>query len=585
MTDVTNPTVSNRRAVFVNNFRSMDDPHQDLTVVKEKVLLSDGREVPKLVLKPNVQRPFWVEKKHTQVYKDKKETRPLDALDEIWCTQSELASKVARVVGHRGEWIPGIRKLAQSPYLYGLDCDVTVHVKRSTDLDYHRTYGDYTPVLSMGVLDYETNMFSEEEEIIMGAVTMKDKWLCAVDKNWLNKRIGVAEGLDDALEKYLGEMAKERGVDLKEAVILVDSEIEVVQALFERLHELKPDICSIWNMEFDIEKTIAACARAGVDPADIFCDPDIPLEYRTFNWIPDNGNKQKADGSSSTKDISDKWHWVQAPCSFQFIDNMCAFRMFRAMEQKMGSYSLDAVLERVFGGKLRKMKFEEASHIPSNTPEWHKFMQKNFPLEYICYNIFDCVVMELLDEEEKDISHKLYSYVGISNYRKAKSNPTRLADSYAMFLGEKFGRALCSTSNKMKHVFDDLTLKKTDWIVTLSNDLNLPKDIGYNPFNSSNERTEKNEMYEIFTKCAAMVFDIDISSSYPSNELALNISRDTTLVEVCQVEGITELEHREVCIDLINAKGNASKICETVLKFPTHDELFEKFMEEEAKVA
>lgn len=588
--------VVNKRSVFVSNFKSYDDPHSDLTLIKEKIKLEDGREVPNLRMERDLTRPFWVENKHTSVYKDKKETRSLQDVQEFWCTQAELRSKVAKVTGQKHG---GIRKLARSPYLYGLDCDVTVHYKRLTDKENLDAYGDYVPILSMAVLDYETNMFSDEGEIIMGAVTMKDKWLCAVDRNWLSsRRKDGEEKILEYLERYLGESAKSRGVNLKEAVVFVDSEIDVVKVLFERLHELSPDVCSIWNVAFDIDKTLDACRRAGVDPSDVFCDPSVPLEFRPqvyneFVWRKDEDVKQKAGGKSSTKDISDRWHWLSVPCSFQFIDNMCAYRMFRAMEQKAPSYKLDAVLYATFKGDVKKMKFDHLEDIPDDTGAWHKEMQSRYPLEYICYNIFDCVSMELLDEKIKDISHKLYTYVGISNWKKAKSNPTRLADAYHFFLLEKHGRVLCSTSDNMRHPFDGLTIPKTNWIITLDNTLIDTTELGYNPFNRHivnalpedadySEKVKAAEfqdiMYSVNTKLSVLAFDIDVSSGYPSNEIACNVSRDTTLVEVCQVETLTLDELREVGTDLMNSRGNGSKICRMALNFPSFDELEKEFL-------
>lgn len=579
--------VVGRRPIFANNFRSISDPTSDLTVVKERVKLADGTERPVLSLKKDEQRPFWVEKKANQVYKDKKENRPKSEMDEFWCTQAELPYKVGRALGMYGKFDPNPRKLARSPYVYGLDCDVTVHTMQRLTTYYNEKYGAFNPNLTMAVLDYETNMYSEDEEIIMGSVTMKDKCITVVDRNWLNWAGDEKADTVDCLEKYLGDIAKERGIDLNETIVFVDSEIEIVQLCFQRLHELMPDVCSIWNITFDIDKTLEACQRAGVPPEDVFCDPNIPEEFRTMYWKKDENNKQKADGSSSTKDPADKWHWMRAPASFQFIDNMCAFRMFRAMEQKMSSYSLDSVLDTVFKGKVRKMKFKEAAHVVENSPDWHRFMQKNYKLEYIAYNLFDCIVMELLDEKAKDISHKLLSYVGITNWARAKSNPTRLCDAYHFFLG-KFDRVLCSTSDKMRHVFDDLTLPKTGWIVTLDNTLIDVKEMGYNPFVAANDscyNENGDNVYELFTKAATHTYDIDVSSSYPSNESALNVNRDTTLVEVCQIEGLSVREHQDLSVDLMNARGNAAKICEKLFKLPTGEQLLEEFQRELDKAA
>lgn len=583
------PQVTGRRALYANNFRSNEDKSSDITVVKEKVKLSDGRIIPNLRILKDAKRPFWVEKKGSRNYLEKKETRPLSSLDQHNCTQSELPIAMGKALGMRGQFNPNVRQIAQSPYVYGVDCDVTVKTVHESNKKYSDAYGTYNPTLSMAVLDYETNVDSDEEEINMGSLTMKDTWVCAVDKTWLRKVSGASEDrLHEVLEMYLGDMARSRGVNLRESVFLVDNEMEVVKMLFAKAHELSPDVLSIWNMKFDIDKTLQACRKYSVDPTDIFCDPRIPEEFRRVTWIPDEKNKEKAGGKSSTKDPADKWHKLLAPAGFTVIDNMCAFRMFRAMEQKMSSYSLAAVLERTFGKKLAKMKFEEASHLPENSLEWHKFMQRKYPLAYIAYNIFDCVVMELLDEEIKDISHKLMPYCGITNWMRAKSNPTRLADAYHFFLLDNHNRALCATSNKMRHELDKHIMPNTGWIITLDNTLISP-EIGYNPFTpdpehkvAANDDNYVDSLYRLNTRIYVHSADSDVSSSYPSNELALNSSRDTTLVEVCKIEGLALEEHREICINLTNPHANAAKICELALKFPNSDELLKRWHAKQA---
>lgn len=570
--------VVNKKCIHVKNIKNNEDLFSDLTVIKERIKYDDGTEEPRVRYIENIQRPFWVEKKRNQTYKDKKETRPRSEMDEYWCTQSELPFRVKKVLGVRE---PGrsLRKLARSPYVYGLDNDVTVMVKRQLDKRYNGKYGDWTPELSMAVLDYETDMESGEDFIVeMGSVTMKDKWVCVVDRNFFEKK-GITdyeERMGEYIDRYLGADATKRGVK-DFAVEFVDSEIEVVKRLFAKLHEWKPDVVSVWNLDFEIKRTMDACRRAGIPYGDVFVDPQVSEAYSDVSWIPDEGNKEKADGSSSTKDASDKWHKLTAACSWQFIDNMSLYRMLRAVEQKLGSYSLDGVLNHVFEGKVKKMKFDKLHGVIPNTPEWHKVMQKKFPFEYVCYNIFDCVVMEILDEKEGDVSKKLMTYVGISNWMKAKSNPTRLADAYHFFLQENFDRVLCSTSDRMKHVFDKFTLPKADWVVTLDNTLPITRGNGYNPY-----LKDKNgeDLYDLPTKIFLHTYDIDVEGAYPTNELTLNVGRDTTLVEVCEVDGQTRHQHMSVCVNLTNADGNGSRICREVLGYASNDELYEEFMKE-----
>lgn len=559
MTD--NATVKSKKCIFVTNFRSSESKTRDLTLIKEKSIDSNGNVKRSIRCLEDVKRPFWVTKKGMQVHRDKRENEGIENLDRFECTQSALGYALAKATGVHTTF-PRIRELCKSPYIYGSDVDVTVLMKRELDLSYEKNFGRYNPDLEMAVLDYETNMLSYDQEINMGSVTMKGHWYCAVDSSFLGNMPDKHDRVTEAIEMYLGKIAKERGAELH--LKIVDSEIAVVESLFGALHHLKPDVCSIWNMNFDIGKTIDACDRAGYTPQDkarLFSDPSIPEEYQSFTYREDGGSKNKADGTSSAKSFEDMWHKVIAPSSFQFIDNMCLFRMLRAVEQKMGSYSLDSVLQEKTN--ITKMKFKEADHIKSNTPDWHMFMQRNHKLAYIAYNIFDCVAMEILDEEIKDVHKAFGPYCGISTFATAKSNPKRLADAYHFDLLSK-GRVLCSTSNNMTDRFDSLVLPKTGWIITLDNTLPMTDRIGINPYDGE---------YNLTSRIASHVYDSDVKSSYPSNQLALNMSRDTTLVEVCGIDGLTLEEHRLICINLTNVPANAVSIAETVLRMPCIDEL------------
>lgn len=61
---------------------------------------------------------------------------------------------------------------------------------------------------------------------------------------------------------------------------------------------------------------------------------------------------------------------------------------------------------------------------------------------------------------------------------------------------------------------------------------------------------------------------LDVSSSYPNTEDILNISKETTLRELCKIKGIPEIVQREAGINLTGGHVNAVEICNNILQFP-----------------
>ena len=90
-------------------------------------------------------------------------------------------------------------------------------------------------------------------------------------------------------------------------------------------------------------------------------------------------------------------------------------------------------------------------------------MQDRYPLEYIIYNVFDCVSMEILDEVTSDLSIKLPSASDLSDFENFKSQPRRLVDKLHYFYQEH-GKVIATTSDAMADELDSLTMSNNDWI-------------------------------------------------------------------------------------------------------------------------
>jgi hypothetical protein len=141
---------------------------------------------------------------------------------------------------------------------------------------------------------------------------------------------------------------------------------------------------------------------------------------------------------------------------------MCAYRHIRTGSPEEPSYSLDSILKKHnLGGKLT---FKEADGFVKL--EWHQFMQEMYPLEYIIYNVFDCISMEELDEITSDLSITLPLFSGCSDFENFKSQPRRLADTLHYYCLEN-KKVFGSTSDEMVTALDSKTLSLSGWIITL----------------------------------------------------------------------------------------------------------------------
>lgn len=554
-----NPIVKECRfAVYIEPPR-YDMP--DLHLIKEQIHTFD--EKGDLVLKPNVllvqnfKRPFWVTRKGFQNHKNKKEWEDIDKLIETKSTQSQLADNIRKALGT--PWVKGdVRKLSSSPYLYGTDILSTAIIKRT----YMDKFPNVQTKYSTAVYDVETDVINDTEEIIMATVTFKEVVYTVVSKSYLDGIADTHSRVEIAMEKYLSEYVSDRKI--KSEMVIVDREIDIVRLSINKCHELQPDFLAIWNLNFDVPKILKACEKANVDPAEIFSDPIIPKEYRSFKYIQGKSQKVTASGKVTPIKPSAQWHTVVTPASFYIIDAMCAYRHIRTGKAEEQSYSLDAILNKELG--IRKLKFKEADAYTGL--KWHEFMQTHYKVEYIIYNRFDCISIEVLDEKTTDLSLTLPMFSGNSDFMNFKSQPRRAADVLHYYCLSK-NKVIASTSSSMMEEVDSNTLGLDSWIVTLP--AHLVADNGLNLIE---------EYPDLTSNARAHVGDLDVSAAYPSNQIVFNVSKETTKKEICNVVGVNEYVARMEGIGLSAGPTNAVSFCTNLFNFPQLTDLLDHFEKE-----
>lgn len=415
----------------------------DLHVVKVIKHNSDGTTQPEVKLIRNFERPFWTVKKGQQNFKQHKEWLEKDKLIEGKSTQSKLVQSISKSLGMG--WFKGnLRRLCASPYVFGADILSTAIIKKT----YTDKYPDLQTPYSVAVCDVETDVINGTKDIIIVSITYKNTVFSAVTKDFVGTMSNVESKFEETMYKYLGDIIKER--DIKFKLVVVDNAALAVAEVLKVAHNLKPDFLAFWNMDFDISRIMEACEKYNVDPKDIFSDPIVPKEYRLFKYKQGPKKKVTASGKVTPIKPAAQWHTVYSTSSFYVIDAMCVYKHVRIGKPEEQSYSLDNILNANLG--IRKLKFEEASHVSGL--KWHELMQSKFKVEYMVYNVFDCVSIELLDEKTYDLSLTFPLFSGFSDFENFKSQPRRAVDNLHYFALEN-DRVISATAGKSNDKEDE----------------------------------------------------------------------------------------------------------------------------------
>lgn len=426
---------------------------EDLHLVKERIHYEDGTTKPNVKLVYNYKRPFYITKKGKQDHKDFKEWEKIENLDQFKTTQTDLTESVAKALGQ--SWFRGgLRDLCKTPYVYGADILSTSLIKR----DYAERWPVFTPY-TVATFDTETDVIHGHGQIMIACTSFKEKVFTAVQASFIEGHSNVIPRIQALMQKYLGKEISDRNIIFE--IVIVPTEIDVVKATITKAHEWSPDFLTVWNISFDMDKIIAACNRANVAIEDILSDPKVPPEYRQFRFKKGAAKKTMASGRILNFKPSQRWNTVFCPSSFYWIDGMCAYKQIRTGAPDEPSYDLDTILKKnKIGGKLQ---FAQADHLKDDKLGWHKFMQSQHPLEYIVYNAYDCISMEILDEKTKDLQIALPNFAGFTDFQNFNSSPRKSMNDLHFFVGKK-GRVPGSTASEMSDENDEKTAGITGWI-------------------------------------------------------------------------------------------------------------------------
>ena len=554
--------------------------YDDMLSVKEVVHTKSGDIKRRVTRVKNYERDFYVTKDRYRNHQQKKEREELGKLKRYTTNQRGLVKKVAKAIKRGSK--TSLSRLNQSPYVYGSDITAAAHLKKK----YLDRWPDAKSMATLAGVDYEWDVVKGHGEIITGAYTQKGNIYVNATEEWLNGQYAGSDGharlekdvtkcFYEYKDKIFGGISEKyqkyiKACELPEGgfKISVDKNAnagELVKDIIKRGHQHLPDFMSIWNMEADVKEMLKVLDKYGYDPEFVFSDPSIPDEYKHFKYRPPVKQKTTSSGKQSSKHNAEYWPIVEAPASFYVTDAMCLFCQVRVAAGKRASFAFDNILYEELG--LHKLKPPGTEHLDGGA--YHRYMQgtPSRLVEYLVYNIFDCLLLEVLDAKVLDIANSLPTLMEHSEYSIYPSQPRRIADDLH-FAIQKTGYVIGSTSDNMEEELDKYVPNMRKWIVTLAAHL-IDEELSYNCIADAPE---------MHTNIYTFVADLDVTSSYPSATVFCNISKETTIYEVSRIRGLDDWTKREIGMLLTSPVANAIRICELAIGFPSLDTLADDFM-------
>lgn len=518
----------------------------DYVFVKEKEVTIDEQTSDIIKVKnnlkliPSPKKRVWITKENFRNHKGKKETERIDHCDCYIIENRNIKEELGKLLGINVHKFTKLKDILNSPYVYGADLDMESLVR----LAYESNLKHNTIIFAKGFLDIEQSVLGDNQ---INAITLIVDGIIynGYLKSFMKKKVNgvmVDANENDVIEladKYLGDYFLK--YNLKLNVVGFDKEIDLIKWIIDKVHFHQLDFVGIWNMAFDIPTIIDRIKANGIDPKDILCDPLIAREYRLCEFLPDF-NKNVAH-------IVEKWGWFDCTSHTQWLDLMTLFARKRKRESKRPKYSLDAIAKAEINDS--KLHIAETGHYEMQTERF---------VEYDVYNIKDALLIYLMEDKNKDID-TLYGLSRSIRMHDFNKQGSMLNHSYEKFLLNK-GYVLGCTGSEMNGPYDYMMHR-----------------IGGAVGNAKNTREMgafcTPQLPDYNTNIIPYVADSDYKSYYPNTKLAGNISKETKVVTVAQIEGHDYLDIENYCSAIAAPNENAVYIGSHYYGLPTYEEMGE----------
>jgi hypothetical protein len=364
-----------------------NDLRKDVVVVNEKLskVLPDGTRKwgKRLRIIDNPKRNFWITQPQFRNYDIPREFETVDRLDRYTCHNYDLRKELYRRLhpdrDPNPRFVPSLKKLCSSPYIYGADIGIETLIKKGYselgDKNVKVPYKHASEDIEASIGQGETGVINiqviiVEQHIYAGMLAPymfegKDDLRIPVDKDyvervirealhelfsthgsiWRHKQLSHRQDLFDENDHIPFELTTYVGKDEKDLLLWCRS---------VREHE-KPDYVAYWNIDFDIPYINERLEENGIDIASYWTsdevlalDPELAYaDYRRDNVQ----SKQK-------QHIGDKWHCFNIANYMRFYCAMATYARVRKASGRKPSLSLEYTGKDVLGvGKFSFGKY------------------------------------------------------------------------------------------------------------------------------------------------------------------------------------------------------------------------------------
>ena len=461
----------------------------------------------------------------------KKECERKDHCDVYKTPTTQIASTIFRAINGRNfyGYLPE-KKMLSDPYVYAADIEYAARLKFALNKTNH---GKRPQAYNVGHLDIETDVTGSEQIILITFMNGDGNTYVGVLKEFFTKGVVVTPSdTKEDIERKNQELIDKRraGVDklwakterefrgklsdeardiydksdsIKIHLNVCDTEVSLIRWIFDKIHESKPDFITIWNIAYDIPYIMNRLKFRGVDPTTVFCHPDVPRQFRKCDFHLDKGKKDSH--------ITDLWSWLHCTDYSCWLDAMCLYGRLRKAKGRDSSYKLNDIGAKEIGAG--KLEFGDG--------EGHYDMQMKHQVEYTVYNVVDVLILRVMELKNKDVFN-LVMLSGDSMMDEFNHEAIKLKNSFFVYLDGK-GMVPGTVGETLDQEFDK-------WLHNRGGAVLDPERSFANIAVASLRETD-----DVGRVCR-FVCDLDVTSEYPSCDMAFNITRETKLATVLNID-------------------------------------------------
>ena len=364
-----------------------------------------------------------------------------------------------------------------------------------------------------------------------------------VCRNKLNKSLQEFENKTEEFKVYLKEKIKnDDHVEIGNIEInFYDEESDLITNFFKKIHQLNPDYAGAWNMGFDVKtmlnrqiqlfkrrKDIKAEGRdAYTEACNTFTDTSLVFQ-KSYTGKAVAINTRPVYICKEKDQMGVRFDYFKNLDGTNYIDQMYLYALIHIpTEGRLDSYSLNSIADHLVGRTKVPLKQHEIKTLP-----WSNFWK------FAEYNIRDVLLLYLIEEKVLDFN-LLHTIATRTNTRVPKAFSKSIAlinmiASYAHKIGIQIGTNKNTEygNSYMSEKYEEYCGKKSQILETNEQYLTaFKRKDSVGAFVADPLLNNHNGMEIISGKKSMFiykyVFDLDLSSLYPSIISAFNLDSST----------------------------------------------------------